>query len=80
MGHEKYMLGICRKTLWAPSTEFSKIYISYRFFHALSDKTCCQKQITGDMVKIANVKKAAMQKCWKMKNKNFRNSTINYHR
>ena len=25
------------------STEFPQIYISYRFFHALSDKTWCQK-------------------------------------
>ena len=32
------------------------------------------------MVKIANVKMAAMKKCQKMKNKNFRYSTIDYHR
>ena len=32
------------------------------------------------MVKIENVKMAAMKKWWKIKNKNFRNSTINYNR
>ena len=60
MGNKNTCYG-CRRTLWVPTTEFSKIYISYRFFHILSDKTCCQKKITGDMVKIANVKMAAMK-------------------
>ena len=41
-------------------------------FYALSEETCCQKQITGNIVKIAIFNMAAMNKCPKINNGNFR--------
>ena len=41
-------------------------------FYALSDETCCQKQNTCNIVQIAIFNIAAMKKCRKMKNGNFR--------
>ena len=41
-------------------------------FYDLSDETCCQNQITGNIVKIAIFNMAAMKKCRKIKNVNFR--------
>ena len=41
-------------------------------FYALSDETCCQKQFTDNIVKKAIFNMAAMKKCRKMKNGNFR--------
>ena len=40
-------------------------------FYALSDGTCCQKQITGNIVKIAIFNMTALKKYRKMKNGNF---------
>ena len=72
MGHKKYMLvqdvevpyEHPHRTLW------SQLFAIY--FYALSDETCCQKQITGNIVKIAIYNMAAMKKCRKMKNGNLR--------
>ena len=41
-------------------------------FYALSNETCCQKQNTGNIVKIAIFNMAAMKKWRKIKNGNFR--------
>ena len=41
-------------------------------FYALSDGACCQKKITGNIVKKAIFNMAALKKCRKIKNGNFR--------
>ena len=68
MGHKKYMLvgdvkypmNIPLRTLWNQLFSID--------FYALSDETCCQKQITGNIVKIAIFNMAAMKNVekWKM--------------
>ena len=40
--------------------------------YAFSDETCCQKQITDNIVKKAIFNMTAMKQCRKMKNGNFR--------
>ena len=50
-----------------PPQNYAKSIFPIDFFHALSGKTCCQKYITGDMVKIAIVKMASMKNSRKWK-------------
>ena len=72
MGHKKYMLvgdvevpyEHPHRTLWN--------HLFSLDFYPLSDKTCCQKQTTGNIVKITISNMAAMKKCQKIKNGNFR--------
>ena len=49
-------------TLWTLWNQFFSID-----FYALSDGTCYQKQITGNIVKISIFNMAAMKKCRKLK-------------
>ena len=59
MGHKKIHVSQgCRRALWVPQQDFLKSTFSIDFY-ALSDDICCQKQITGDIVKIAIFKMAA---------------------
>ena len=62
MGHKKYMSVVDvevpyehpHRTLWNQPFSID--------FYALSDETCCQKQITGNTVKIAIFNMAAIKK------------------
>ena len=72
MGHKKYMsVGNAE----VPYEHLPQDSLKSTFsidFSALSDETCCQKQITGNIIKIAIFNMATMKKCGKMKNGNFR--------
>ena len=60
MGHIKYMLvGDVEVPYGHPHRIFWNQLFSIDFY-ALSDKTCCQKQITGNIVKIAIFNMAAI--------------------
>ena len=73
MGHKKYMLvGDLEVPYEHPPTGLSEINFFSIDFHALSDETWCQKQITGNIIKIAILNMATMKKCRKIKNGNFR--------
>ena len=73
MGHQKYMLVEDVEVVYEhPPQDSLKSFFSIDSY-ALSDETCCQKKITGSIVKIAIFNMAAMKKCWKMKN-------FNHHR
>ena len=62
MGHKKYMLvGDVKVPYEHPLRTLWNQLISIDFY-ALSDGTCCQKQITGNIVKIAIFNMAAMKK------------------
>ena len=71
MGHQKYMLVEDVEVAYEhpPHDSLKSIFIDS---YALSNETCCQKQITGNIVQIAIFNMAAMKKCRKMKNRNFR--------
>ena len=72
MGHKIYMLlGDVEVPYEHPPRGSMKSTFSIDFY-ALSDEICCQKQITGNIVKLANFSTAAMKNCWKMTNDNFR--------
>ena len=62
MGHKKYRLvGDVEWSYKGPPQDFLKSTLSIDFY-ALSDETCCQKQITGNIDKIAIFKMATMRK------------------
>ena len=62
MGHKKYMLvGDVEIPYEHPYRTLWNQLFSIDFF-ALSDETCCQKQITGNIVKIAIFNMATMKK------------------
>ena len=72
MGHKKYMLvGDVEVPCEHPHRTLRNQLFSIDF-HALSDETCCQKQIPGNIVLIAIFNMAAMKKCRKIENGNFR--------
>ena len=70
MGHKIYMLVGDVEVPYEHPPQDSLKSTSIDFY-ALSDETCCQKQITGNIVKIAIFNMAAMKKYWKIKNGNF---------
>ena len=72
MGHKQYMLvGDVEVPYQHPPTGLSEINFFFLDFYALSDETCCLKQITGNIVKIAIFNMVAMKKCRKIKKWEF---------
>ena len=63
MGHKKYMfVRDVEGPYECPPQDSLKSPFSVNFY-ALSDETCFQKQITGNIVKIAIFNVATMKKC-----------------
>ena len=63
MGHKKYMLvGDVEVPYEHPPQDSLKSYFFSVDLYALSDETCCQKQTTGNIVKIAIFSMATMKK------------------
>ena len=72
MGHKVYMLlGDVEVPYEHPPHGSMKSAFSIDFY-ALSDEIFCQKQITGNIVKLPISNMAATKNCRKMKNENFR--------
>ena len=62
MGHKKYKLvGYVEVPYEHPTGLWDQLFSID--FYPLSDETCCQKQITGNIVKITIFNMAAMKKC-----------------
>ena len=72
MDHKKYMLDGDVEVPYEHPPQDSLKSVFFIYFYALSDEICCQKQITGNIVKIAIFNMAVMKKCWKIKNGIFR--------
>ena len=67
MGHKKYMsVGDVEVPYEHPPQDSLKSTFSIDFY-LLTHETCCQKQITGNTVKLAIFNMAAMKKCRKMR-------------
>ena len=66
MGHKKYKLVGDVEVPYEGLSMKDSLKLFSIDFYPLSDKTCCQKQITGYIVKITIFNMAAMKKCRKL--------------